>query len=141
MKLILPLIILMIITPSFALNTQNQTVSIQLSGEDQLQFAGYYIAKEKGLYNDVGINLEIKKFDPKINIAADVLSEKSHFGIGNESIFLDQTVQKNNLLLLAATFQHSPLVLYSLKSSGIKTISDLKGKVISIDADKGGHQP
>ena len=35
-------------------------VTLQLSWFDQFQFAGYYMAKEKGFYEKVGLDVEIK---------------------------------------------------------------------------------
>ena len=34
---------------------------------NQFQFAGYYIAKEKGYYKDLGIDIEIKEFQGDYN--------------------------------------------------------------------------
>ena len=30
---------------------------------DQFEFAGFYVAKEKGFYEKAGIDVELKKFD------------------------------------------------------------------------------
>ena len=40
---------------------------LQLKWVTQAQFAGYYVAKDKGLYKDVGLDVEIKPGGPDIN--------------------------------------------------------------------------
>ena len=35
---------------------------------NQFQFAGYYIAKEKGLYDNFDLDVDIKPFNQNINI-------------------------------------------------------------------------
>ena len=44
---------------------EHEKVSIQLKWFHQFQFAGYYAAKEKGYYYDVGLDVEIKERDTK----------------------------------------------------------------------------
>ena len=41
----------------------NEKVVLQLDWKHQFEYAGYYIAKEKGFYNQVGLNVEIKEFN------------------------------------------------------------------------------
>ena len=48
-------IISFFITISFAKNI-NKDITLQLSWFDQFQFAGYYIAKEKGVYKELGLD-------------------------------------------------------------------------------------
>ena len=37
-------------------------VTLQLAWFDQFQYAGYYIAKEKGFYKELGLDVEIIPF-------------------------------------------------------------------------------
>ncbi|MBD3829761.1 MAG: ABC transporter substrate-binding protein, partial [Arcobacter sp.] len=39
-----------------------EKVSLQLEWKHQFEFAGFYTAIEKGYYNDVGLEVEIKEF-------------------------------------------------------------------------------
>ena len=130
MKFIFYILLLFIIHIS-SLAQVNHKVSLQLLWKHQFEFAGYYVAKEKGYYNDVGLDVNIKEYDFNIDISKDVDSEKSTFGIGYPSILLDKAKGKN-ILLLNALLQDSPHVLVSLKSSNIKSISDFKGKKIRV---------
>ncbi|HEY6353738.1 MAG TPA: ABC transporter substrate-binding protein, partial [Burkholderiaceae bacterium] len=42
-------------------------LTLQLKWVTQAQFAGYYVAKDKGFYKDVGLDVTIKAGGPDIN--------------------------------------------------------------------------
>jgi len=118
----------------FASQSNLQKVSLQLMWQDQFQFAGYYIAKERGFYEEAGLDVEIKKFSYGINTLDEVSSRRATFGVANSSIIkVDSSAQ--TFSLLAAIFQSSPRVLISLKSSNINNIEDLSGKSIMQTSD------
>ena len=60
------IIYLLLIIFSTFLNA-NEKVVLQLKWFHQFQFAGYYAAKEKGFYDEVGLDVEIKQRDLKYN--------------------------------------------------------------------------
>ena len=106
-------------------------VSIQLEWKHQFQFAGYYVAKEKGYYKDIGLDVEIKEYNNDINIIDDVLNQKSTFGVLSSSIILNK-LQGKPLILVASYFKQNALVLATKPS--IKNISDLKNKKIMLNS-------
>ena len=65
----------------FASTNNNQKVSLQVNWKYQFEFAGFIAAKEKGFYNDIGLDVDIKEFDFGINVLDDVKSGKSTFVI------------------------------------------------------------
>ncbi|MBD3841551.1 MAG: ABC transporter substrate-binding protein [Campylobacterales bacterium] len=105
--------------------------TLQLSWKHQFQFAGFYIAKEKGFYKDLGIDLDIKEFENGIDVVKEVVDQKAHFGISSSNLILEKS-KGVPINLLGALYQSSPHVLVSLKSSGIKSIKDFKNKKIMI---------
>ena len=132
------LVILFSINNLYGSTNQNekelQKVSLQLQWLDQFQFAGYYIAKEKGFYKDVGLDVEIKKFNDTISPINEVIQNRATYGIGRSSLIIDKS-HGLNIKLLSAIFQSSPSVLLSLESSGIKDIKDFVGKNIMMTSD------
>jgi len=106
-------------------------VSLQLLWKHQFEFAGFYIAKEKGYYKDVGLDVEIKEYDFGMDIVHDVLSGKNEFAIGRSSLVLDKLKGKD-ISLLFALYQSSPYVLLSKKRDDLKTINDFKNKKIML---------
>ncbi len=109
-----------------------QKVSIQLQWKHQFEFAGYYMAKEKGFYKDIGVEIELKEFQYDMDIADDVSKGLSTFGVNYSSLIIEKTKGKE-VVLLSAIFQSSPHILISLKSSGIKSIENFKNRKIMID--------
>jgi len=108
-----------------------EKVSLQLRWLDQFQFAGYYIAKEKGFYKDIGLHVDIKKFKFGINTTDEVITKKATYATGITSLVIDKSKGKD-VVLLAAILQSSPLALVSKKSSNIKKLEDLINKKVMI---------
>lgn len=105
----------------------NQKVILQLSWLNQFQFAGYYVAKEKGFYDKLGIDLEIKEYEHGLDISSVLDNDLANFAIGRTSIIVDKANGKDIVALLS-TFQHSPLMILTLDDGSIKNIEDLKNK-------------
>ena len=106
-------------------------VSLRLLWKHQFQFAGYYVAQEKGFYADAGLDVSIHEFASATNLVDDVLSGGSDFAVGRSSILIDKARGKDIVALFAA-FQDSPLMLLSLESSGIQSPADLRSRNIML---------
>jgi ABC-type nitrate/sulfonate/bicarbonate transport system substrate-binding protein/signal transduction histidine kinase len=124
------LILLFLFTFAQADENKNlQKVSLQLLWLHQFEFAGFYIAKEKGFYKDAGLDVEIKEYTFGTHITDDVMSKKSDFGLESSSLILDK-MQGKNIYMLMTTYQKSPFVLMAKERSDLKSVHDLKGKKI-----------
>lgn len=113
---------------------EKQKVTLYLDWLNQFQFAGYYIAKEKGYYDNFNIDVELIEYSNKNNITKEVIKNEATYGIGKSSLIIDK-FDGNNIVLLSSFFQNSPLVLISLANSNIKTPKDLINKRIMITND------
>jgi len=111
-----------------------EKVSIQLDWLHQFQFAGYYVAKEKGYFQDVGLDVDIKEFDYDVDLVQDTLQGRSTYAVGKSSLIIDR-LENKKVILLSAIYQNSPMVLISLKNSKIDTIKDLKNKKVMLTPD------
>ena len=112
----------------------NEKISLQLLWKHQFEFAGFYIAKEKGFYDDVGLDVEIKEFDFGVDIVGDVMSGKSDVGIGRSSLILDR-LRGKDIVLLNALYQSSPYILLAKKREDLQKVEDFKGKKIMLSED------
>ena len=108
-----------------------QKVTLQLLWKHQFEFAGYYMAKEKGFYRESGLDVTLLEYQDGIDIIKNVLERKSDFGIMYSNIVLEDP---KKVALIGALMQSSPHVLVSLKSSGIKRIEDFKNKKIMMSS-------
>ena len=115
-------------------SSELKKVTLQLSWFDQFQYAGYYIAKEKGFYKELGLDVEIVPFSFDKNIIKDVNDGKIDFAVGRENLILEKQ-KYPNIVALAAIFQASPLILISKKDSKIEKIEDFANKRIMTTRD------
>lgn len=106
-----------------------EKVSLQLKWMHQFQFAGYYIAKEKGFYVNEGFDIDIRERDLTSSPFDDVDSGRADYGIADSSVVL-QRLKGKPVVIASTVFQESPLVLMSLKSKNISSIYDLVDKRI-----------
>ncbi|WP_159931169.1 GGDEF domain-containing protein [Oceanicoccus sp. KOV_DT_Chl] len=119
--------------------TRLEPIRFQLRWHHQFQFAGYYAAKEKGFYQQAGFDVTLVAGSPERQPVTEVLAGRAQYGEANSEVLLER-LRGTPIVALAAIFQHSPSVLVTLKSSGIKQPADLVGKrVMSVgdDADAG----
>lgn len=109
-----------------------QKVTLQLRWFHQFQFAGFYAAKEKKLYENVGLDVEIKQGGFKTNTVDEVMSNRAQFGVTNSEILLSRLRDKKPVVVLAPIFQHSPLVFMARKETNITHPQDFIGKRIKL---------
>ena len=134
-RIILKIFILLFLTISTTLNAKElKKITLQLSWFDQFQFAGYYMAKEKGFYEEVGLDVEILPFKFGIDIPKEVSDGQLDFAVGRETLILERTKDRN-IVALYALFQATPLILISTKESGINNIEDFSNKKVMTTID------
>ncbi|MFH0786080.1 MAG: ABC transporter substrate-binding protein [Pseudomonadota bacterium] len=98
----------------------------------QAQFAGYYVALEKGFYKNQGIDLAIIPGGPSRSPLDYLGQGKATFGSLWLGSAIVQRAQALKLVNIAQVIQRSALMLVAKKSSGIKTIQDLEGKKVGL---------
>lgn len=104
-----------------------EKVSLQLHWKYQFEFAGFITAKEKGFYDEVGLDVELKEYEDGIDIEDDVLSGKSNYGIYNSNILMSY-LKGEQIKLISSFFKRAALVIVTKPE--IKTLSDLVGKTV-----------
>lgn len=109
---------------------ETEKVRVALKWFYQYQFAGIVMAKEKGIYEKYGLDVDIIERDPKKNNVLQVVNGEAEYGIADSSILLYRA-QGYPLRVIASIFQHNPLVLLTRRDSGLLSPFDLKGKTIA----------
>ncbi len=102
-------------------------VSLQLKWKHQFQFAGYYAALEQGFYREAGLDVTIREGGPGIDVAGEVASGKADFGVCSASVLREWALGRR-LVVLAAIFQHSPVVILVPRRADITSVADLRGR-------------
>ncbi|AXW86496.1 nitrate ABC transporter substrate-binding protein [Lonsdalea britannica] len=109
-----------------------EKVTLQLKWVPQAQFAGYYVAQEKGYYQDEGLDVVIKPGGTDIS-PVQVIAGKSADVIVN---WMPDALAAREagvpLVNIAQIFDRSGMMLTCRKSSGVNTPADLKGKTLGV---------
>jgi PAS domain S-box-containing protein len=111
-----------------------EPVSIDLKWHHQAQFAGYYVAKERGFYAAEGLSVTLNERTQGVDNVRRVLEGKSDYAITDTSIIL-RYLHGDPVVLIAPIFQYSPLVFLTLEKSGINAPADLRGKRVMLYED------
>jgi len=104
-----------------------EPVVLQLKWKHSFQFAGYYMAREKGYYREAGLEVELREGEPGSNFVGEVYAGRAQYGTGSTNVLLDRNAGQP-AVVLAVIFQHSPEVLMVPQKSGITTPQQLVGK-------------
>ena len=110
-----------------------QDITLKLKWVHQAQFAGNYMAKEKGFFEEQGLNVKIEPFsfeDPTIDAVANGNAE---FGITGADEVLLAREKGLPIKAFAVIYKTNPVVAYSLKESGIVKPQDFIGKKVGLE--------
>ncbi|MCO5147434.1 MAG: ABC transporter substrate-binding protein [Aquamicrobium sp.] len=107
-------------------------VTLQLKWVTQAQFAGYYVAKDKGFYEEENLDVEIKPGGPDIappqviaGGGADVIVEWMPAALATRERGVP-------LVNIAQPYKSSGMMLTCLKSTGITGPEDFKGRTLGV---------
>ncbi len=125
--LMLPFIGLLTLSAQSALA---EKIIIQLKWLHQFQFAGFYAAEKEGYFADLGLEMELRPRDLQKNPVEQVLNGEAHYGVADSVLLLYQA-RGAPLVIVAPILQQSPLVLLTLKSSGLDNPYVLAGKKVA----------
>lgn len=107
-------------------------VTLQLQWVTQAQFAGYYVALDKGWYREEGIDLTIKPGGPDILSGDAVASGSAQFGTSLLADIIVAIQQGRSLISIGQIQQTNGLVLLAKKNSGIQQPQDFAGKHVGV---------
>jgi NitT/TauT family transport system substrate-binding protein len=112
--------------------TAQERVSLRLKWLHQAQFAGYYVAQEKGFYRDERLEVTINPGGPNVVAENLVASGAEDFaqGGGMESLLTGRD-KGLPLVAIAVMFQKVPTVFVAKKESGITRLEDFVGRKVS----------
>jgi NitT/TauT family transport system substrate-binding protein len=107
-------------------------VTLQLKWVTQAQFAGYYVAKAKGYYDEENLNVTIKPGGPDIAPSQVIAGGGADVVIDWMPSALAAREKGLPLVNIAQPFAHSGLMLTCLKESGVATPADFADKTLGV---------
>ena len=106
--------------------------TVQLRWMPQAQFIGYYVAKEKGYYKDVGLDVVIRPGGPETGPVKALSGGEADIGVEWLASALAARERGTPMVNVAQVFNRSGLMLTCLNARGIARPSDLRGKRIGV---------
>src|SRR6056297_729626 len=114
----LPALAALLVSASMSVQAAEQ-VSVRLKWFNQAQFAGFYVAKEKGFYEDAGLDVSIQPGGSDFPAIQMVAGGDEQFGVTSADQILTARSKGVPIVALAVLYRKSPFVLFALESSGI----------------------
>jgi ABC-type nitrate/sulfonate/bicarbonate transport system substrate-binding protein len=109
--------------------------ALQFGWVKTVEFAGSFIADDKGYYKAEGLDIEMLSGGPGIDVVTAVVSGKALFGCGTGSQILAKARERGApIKIVGVLYQKSPLAILSLKKKPIRSPQDLLGKRVGVAA-------
>ena len=107
-------------------------VTIQLKWVTQAQFAGYYVAQDKGFYEEENLDVTIKPGGPDISPPQVIAGGGADIIIDWMPSALASREKGVALVNVAQVFDRSGMMLTCRKDSGITSPADFKGRTLGV---------
>ncbi len=107
-------------------------VTLQLKWVTQAQFAGYYVAADKGFYKEEGLDVEIKPGGPDIAPAQVIAGGGADVVLDWMPSALASREKGVALVNIAQPFKSSGMMLTCRKETGITSPEDFRGKTLGV---------
>jgi NitT/TauT family transport system substrate-binding protein len=107
-------------------------LTLQLKWVTQAQFAGYYVAKDKGFYKDEGLDVDIKPGGPNIAPEQVIAGGGADVIVDWMGAALAAREKGVPLVNIAQPYEKAGLEIICPKDGPIKTIADFKGHTIGV---------
>lgn len=106
-------------------------VNFQSKWFPQAQFAGYFVAQEKGFYAEEGLDVTILD-GGSVNPTVQVATGNADFGTDWIANMLVQRDKGLEVVQIAQIYQDAGYRLVGLEDSGIETFADLAGRTVGV---------
>ncbi len=111
-----------------------RTLRVQLKWLDQAQFAGFYVASEKGFFRKKGLDVTLIPGGPGNNALTAVLSGAADVGIWGAEQVLINKAQGKPITAIGVVYQESPACWMVPASSAVRSLRDLTTQTVGVQA-------
>jgi ABC-type nitrate/sulfonate/bicarbonate transport system substrate-binding protein len=102
----------------------DEGITLRLKWLNQAQFAGFYVAQEKGYYKSAGLDVNIQPGGPDFPAVQMVTGGNEQFGVTGADQILIARSKGVPVVALAVVYRRNAFVLFSLAKSGINGPAD-----------------
>lgn len=126
--------LLLLMQAMFCFSQQEQLTKVNflLSWVPQPQFAGYYMAREKGIYEKYGLDVNILSGGYGKQVPIFLQQGKADFGTIYLTSAIKQRADGNAIVNIGQIFQESGIMFVAKKKSNINSLKDFSGKKIAV---------
>ena len=128
MKKVVSFIVGAIVALNASIVSAADDVTIQLKWVTQTQFAGYYVAQDKGFYEAEGLNVTINPGGPDIGPMSVLAGGGADVAVDWMPSALAAREKGFANVNIAQPFKSSGMMLVCRKDRGVNSVADLKGK-------------
>ena len=107
-------------------------VTVQLKWVHQAQFAGHYVAQERGYYAEENIEVTFVEGGPDIDVTEQVVTGGADFGVEASDLVLKHCGKGESIAAIAVIYRRNPLVFVSMADSGIERPADVLGRTVAL---------
>lgn len=115
-------------------------VNLQLKWVHQAQFAGFYLADEKGYYKDENIQVNFLEGGKDVDVLTSLVSETAHYAVASsEMVLMQRQKELAPITAIAVIYRKSAVVFVTKADAGITDPNDFIGKTAAVIAKSQSH--
>lgn len=117
-----------------------EKVTLQLKWVHQAQFAGFYVAKDLGMYQQHDLEVDLVAAGPKIKPLQNLVEGKADFAITSAEDVIKYRSEGRPVVAIAAIYRLNPHIFMTMPDSGITDPRQFPGHSISYSSKDGKLQ-
>ncbi|MCL7745673.1 ABC transporter substrate-binding protein [Halalkalibacter alkaliphilus] len=107
-------------------------ISLRLNWRIKGEFAPFFVTKEKGFFEEFGLNVEVLEGNGSTNTMQAVAGLQDHFGVTSTVEPSQGIVEGMPIKMIASYMNRSPIMIASHPDTPVETPKDLEGKSIAM---------
>jgi ABC-type nitrate/sulfonate/bicarbonate transport system substrate-binding protein len=107
-------------------------VTYQLSWTHSVQFGGTYLAQDRGLFRDLGLDVSLAAGGPNVAGDANTVSGAALMNVSVADGVARSNAEGAELVIIGAQYQKSPVTILSLADAPLTSPQDLVGRKIGV---------
>lgn len=119
-------------TPTYAQSSNLKDTTLQLDAGISGANSGFIVAKEKGFFEEAGLNVMITQGKGSGSTAQLIGAKQAVFGFADGFVVANSVSQGVNIKMVAAVYRRNPTAVVAVNGSGIEKPKDLENRTIAL---------
>jgi len=115
-----------------------EVVTLQLKWHHQVQFAGFYLAEQRGYYAAENLQVHLVEGGRDVDMFASLHSSQADFAVVSGESLISRQAENRSVKAVAVLYQRSPVVFVARTAAHITRPQDFAGKTIAVGGVRGG---